>query len=604
MICTDLEDSPMAMAAPAATSDKVLRAEPSTAQCDQMDVNALRTGAHAERQVCAKHAESTVQDANHLNDEYKEATIGARAPDVCGNQPGHVVLMESDQAGAQTMRLWDEKDLNIAGTMERIIPEPASFIASGYGGVHTFHADHRLDDDCDDYDVNRCRESGHRGEQSIDAQQEDMPPANTNRVIKDGGVRTMFDVGWRGDSKRRLVDSDREHFRHVVQRVTCDQIVRPPDVATDEHAHVEEYDMSGNRVEQYATAVVNTKEDMPTGKAELTGRLLALAELRARILKLYAASTDDVGQTCEASSVSDCPMSPPPCRCVAESGSTDVTRLLRRRTGATNHSVTEDGRARASDVKASSVVNVNAAQTSGQLRRRPEPPKLPSRSDAAYPDSAAIMKRWSISTSVDESVNSNESATILNEPPAQFMTKIDPTITTLQRALHTLGANGVFTSKVVTLELMMEMSEIVKQQPRDQRGAHWQRLLGYLQGYKLPELPRQWPPDPGDEIRNVRKRGTERSDGNVLGRGEQTVQAKDELTRQDRADSVTKVWQDALAQIRQRQQRFVRRNVRSRDSRSQTTRTKCDSQILRMQEGAGAPNLAAVVPAANRPAAG
>jgi hypothetical protein len=145
---------------------------------------------------------------------------------------------------------------------------------------------------------------------------------------------------------------------------------------------------------------------------------------------------------------------------------------------------------------------------------------------------------------------SNESATILNEPPAHFMTKIDPTISTLQRALHTLGTNGVFTSKAVTLELMMEMSEIVKQQPRDQRGAHWQRLLGYLQGYKLPELPRQWPPDPGDENRNVRKRGTEGSDMNVLYRGEQTVQAKDELTRtQDRTASVTKVWQDALEQM-------------------------------------------------------
>jgi hypothetical protein len=194
---------------------------------------------------------------------------------------------------------------------------------------------------------------------------------------------------------------------------------------------------------------------------------------------------------------------------------------------------------------------------------------------------------------VDESINSNESATILNEPPAQFMTKIDPTISTLQSALHTLGTNGVFTSKVVTLELMMEMSEIVKQQPRDQRGAHWQRLLGYLQGYKLPELPRHWPPDPG----SVQELGTVESDVNVLCRGEQTGQATDELTRsQDRTDSVTEVWQNALEQIR-----FVKRmptttacasNVSRRDSSSQTTRTACDSLMLGKNEGAGAPNLA------------
>ena len=53
---------------------------------------------------------------------------------------------------------------------------------------------------------------------------------------------------------------------------------------------------------------------------------------------------DDVGQTCEASGVSDCiaTMSPPPCRCDAESGSTAVNSLLQRRTDALALSATED----------------------------------------------------------------------------------------------------------------------------------------------------------------------------------------------------------------------------------------------------------------------
>jgi hypothetical protein len=87
MIRKDREDSPVAMAAPAATSGKVDSVKHSYAPWrigpwDQAEVNALLTGAHAERQVCAEHAESTVQDADHLNDENKAATIEAQTPDV------------------------------------------------------------------------------------------------------------------------------------------------------------------------------------------------------------------------------------------------------------------------------------------------------------------------------------------------------------------------------------------------------------------------------------------------------------------------------------------------------------------------------------------
>ncbi len=87
-----------------------------------------------------------------------------------------------------------------------------------------------------------------------------------------------------------------------------------------------------------------------------------------------------------------------------------LSEKLRHRTDDIAPSATVDGRTMASNVVTSSVLNVNAAQASGQLRRQPEPPKMPSRSDATHPDSAAIMKRWSESTSADESVNSNESA--------------------------------------------------------------------------------------------------------------------------------------------------------------------------------------------------
>jgi hypothetical protein len=250
----------------------------------------------------------------------------------------------------------------------------------------------------------------------------------------------------------------------------------------------------------------------------------------------------------------------------------------------------------ASNVVTSSVLNVKAAQASGQLRRQPEPPKMPPSSDAPDPDAAVIAERLPEST-LSVLTRNDRIEVMLNEPPAQIMAKIDPTISTIQQALHILGTNNVFTSKVVTLQLMMEMQEVVKQQPRDQRDAHWQRVLGYLSGYQLPELPRQGPPDPGDELRNVRKRGNETDDVNVLCRREQTVQVTDELTRsQERTDSVTEVWQNALEQTRLARQMPTRSayasNVRSRDSSSQTTRTNCDSQMLRMHKGAGAPNLA------------
>ena len=49
---------------------------------------------------------------------------------------------------------------------------------------------------------------------------------------------------------------------------------------------------------------VHATEERPTGKFELRGRLLALAEQRANILAMYAASMDRMGPTCEASSVS------------------------------------------------------------------------------------------------------------------------------------------------------------------------------------------------------------------------------------------------------------------------------------------------------------
>jgi hypothetical protein len=266
----------------------------------------------------------------------------------------------------------------------------------------------------------------------------------------------------------------------------------------------------------------------------------------------------------------------------------------------------EDGRERTSDVDTSSV-KVNAAPTSGQLRKQPEPPKLPP-SSAADPDAAVLAERLPESTL---GVTNNRNEEQMHEQPGKFVTEIDPTTFTLREALGILRTNGGFTTKVVTLKVMMEMREVVKQRPREQREAHWQRLMLCLQTakYELPELPRKEPPNPGDEIRNVRKRGTERSDMNVLCRGEQTVQAKDELTRpQDRTASVTQVWQDALEQIR-----FVKQmptktacasNVRRRDSSYQATRTECDSLMLGKHEGAGAPNLAEQSESSHRHAEG
>jgi hypothetical protein len=179
------------------------------------------------------------------------------------------------------------------------------------------------------------------------------------------------------------------------------------------------------------------------------------------------------------------------------------------------------------------------------------------------------------------------------------MAKIDPTISTIQEALRILGSHDGFTTKVVTLQVMTEMHEIVKQQPRDQREAHWRRLLQYLQRarYELPELPRQWPPDPGDELRNERERGTEESDVNIFCRGEQNGQGTDDLARnQDRSKVVQQVWRDALTKLcLDRQMPWpsaYASDMRRRDSSSQTTRTECDSQMLRIQEGAGAPNRA------------
>ena len=151
----------------------------------------------------------------------------------------------------------------------------------------------------------------------------------------------------------------------------------------------------------------------------------------------------------------------------------------------------------------------------------------------------------------------------------------------------------------------MEMREVVKQQPRDQREDHcqredhWQRLLRYLKvaQYQLPEPPRQWPPDLGDETRNVRERGTNRSDGNVVCRDEQNGQVENELSRsQDRLNSVEHVWKDDLEKLcLERQmpwQGTCASNVRSRESSSRTmvSMQNCAGQIPVRQEGTGAPN--------------
>jgi hypothetical protein len=195
-----------------------------------------------------------------------------------------------------------------------------------------------------------------------------------------------------------------------------------------------------------------------------------------------------------------------------------------------------------SNIETSSVLNVNAAPTGRQLREQPELTQLPPGSTTTDSGAAELVEHLPEST-LSVLTRNDRIEGMLNEPPAQNMAKIDPTISTIQQALHILGTNNVFTSKVVTLQLMMEMQEVVKQQPRDQRDAHWQRVIGYLSGYQLPELPRQWPPDPGDEIRNVQERGTVGSDVNVGCRDEQNGQGADGMARsQDRSKSVTQVW--------------------------------------------------------------
>ena len=611
------------------------------------------------RQMCAKHAECIDQGADHLNDDDKEAIIADKAPgehevqsngkamadldlanhtvttndtemfstgcfiewsptvectasmqpSVCMNarQSVHVDPFPVCDVPVQLAPAADPNDKTI------IRPPPGNRtaytvvetnVASGYGGVSTLHADQCLDD-CDQLDIKRIRDNGHRGEQSTDAQREHMPPdvANTNQVINDGGVRIVSNVGCRDDNKRRRDTCD--HDRAVVRRVDDEQEVRPPDAAIDDRSvHVQMIDMSGDRVGK--SADVDANEQMPTGKIELTGRLLALAELRARILEMYDASMTDMGKTCEASSVSDkiemtveghCSLSPPPCRCDAEPRSTDVTNLLRRRKDAVALSATVDGRTMASNVETSSGLNVKAAPTSGQLRKQPEPPKMPPSSDAADPDTAVLAERLPESTL---GVTKNRIKVMMNEQQVKFVPKIDMTITSLRGALNILGTNGVFTTKVITLRVMMEMHEVVKQQPREQREAHWQRLLGYLHEakYQMPELPRQWPPDPGDdEIRNVRERGTEKSDVNIFCRDEQNGKGADDLERnQNRPDLVQQVWKRELKKLCLARQMPTKSayalNMRKRDSSSQTTRTEYDSQMLRMHGGAGAPNLA------------
>jgi hypothetical protein len=252
----------------------------------------------------------------------------------------------------------------------------------------------------------------------------------------------------------------------------------------------------------------------------------------------------------------------------------------------------------ASNVETSSVLNVNAAPTSGQLRKQPEPPKMPPSSDAADPDAAVLAERLPESTL---GVTKNRIAVMLNEPPDQFVTEIDPTTKSLQAALGILGADRGFTTKIVTWRVMMEMREVVKQQPREQREAHWQRLLRYLQRakYELPELPRQWPPDPGDETRNVREREYKISDVNVPCRAEQNVHAEHGMTRSPkRTDPGEKIWRLALKQTRDAKRMPVTAtcasNVRSGESSSHTmvSRQDCAGQLPVKQEGAGAPNLA------------
>jgi hypothetical protein len=231
-----------------------------------------------------------------------------------------------------------------------------------------------------------------------------------------------------------------------------------------------------------------------------------------------------------------------------------------------------------SNIETSSVLNVNAAPTGRQLREQPELTQLPPGSTTTDSGAAELVEHRPDSTTLGVSTRYPQSEVLLNEQPGQIVPEIDPTTATLQAALRILGSHEGFTTKVVTLKVvMMEMREVVKQQPRDQREDHWQRLLRYLKvaQYQLPEPPRQWPPDLGDETRNVRERGTNRSDGNVVCRDEQNGQVENELSRsQDRLNSVEHVWKDDLEKLcLERQmpwQGTCASNVRSRESSSRT----------------------------------
>jgi hypothetical protein len=356
MIRKDLEDSPVAMAAPAATSGKVASVKHRYAPCsigprDKAEVNTLLTGAHAERQVCAEHAERTVQDANHLNDENKEATIEAPAPGVCGTRPQRVLPMGDNWTGASTMTIDDAKTLRIgidtaidrmwcnigrspttectataqgmlcltATSSICMVPSPvcdssdqqttgtgrneirsigncsmpmtvAAGMTSNDGGVGTFRENHRTGNECHS-DIERIREYGRREIKTLlkpGAIVELFPGTpdvvNTDQVTMNGGVRQVWYIrdhtksGQHRASKRGRAD-DR------MRRVDEDQGVRPPDVAIDERiAHVEACDMSGNRVQQCATAVVTANGDKPSGKFHHSG----MNEMRSSILATLA----------------------------------------------------------------------------------------------------------------------------------------------------------------------------------------------------------------------------------------------------------------------------------------------------------------------------
>jgi hypothetical protein len=185
----------------------------------------------------------------------------------------------------------------------------AAGMTSNDGGVGTFRENHRTGNECHS-DIERIREYGHREIKTLlkpGAIVELFPGTpdvvNTDQVTMNGGVRQVWYIrdhtksGQHRASKRGRAD---DHVR----RVDEDQGVRPPDVAIDERiAHVEACDMSGNRVQQCATAVVTANGDKPSGKFHHSG----MKEMRRSILATLATNMiDDLGQTCEASGMSDC----------------------------------------------------------------------------------------------------------------------------------------------------------------------------------------------------------------------------------------------------------------------------------------------------------